>query len=69
MEKTVLQVQGMSCQHCVKAVHNAVSALPGVQSVEVNLAGKTATVTYDPDQCPLEKIKLEIEDQGYDVVG
>ena len=69
MEKTVLQVQGMSCQHCVKAVHNAVSALPGVESVEVNLAGKTATVTYDPDQCPLEKIKLEIEDQGYDVVG
>ncbi|HML45535.1 MAG TPA: copper chaperone CopZ [Clostridia bacterium] len=69
MEKTVLQVQGMSCQHCVKAVHNAVSALPGVESVEVNLAGKTATVTYDPDQCPLERIKLEIEDQGYDVVG
>jgi len=69
MEKTVLQVHGMSCQHCVKAVQNAVSALPGVDSVAVNLAGKTATVTYDPDQCPLEKIKLEIEEQGYEVVG
>ena len=44
-------------------------ALPGVDSVAVNLAGKTATVTYDPDQCPLEKIKLEIEEQGYEVVG
>ena len=69
MEKTVLQVQGMSCQHCVKAVQNAVSALSGVKDVSVNLAGKTATVTYDPDQCPLEKIKLEIEEQGYEVVG
>lgn len=69
MEKTVLQVHGMSCQHCVKAVQTAVSALPGVDGVDVNLAGKTATVTYDPDQCPLEKIKLEIEDQGYEIVG
>jgi copper chaperone len=69
MGKTVVNVEGMSCQHCVKAVTNAVGALAGVSNVVVDLAAKTATVEYDPAQCSVEKIKQEIEDQGYDVVG
>lgn len=69
MEKTVLKVEGMSCEHCVKAVTNAVSALPGVSGVSVDLAGKTVTVEHDPAQSPPEKIRLEIEDQGYEVVA
>ena len=67
--KTVLNIEGMSCEHCAKAVTNAVGALPGVKSVSVDLPGKKATVEYDPDQSPLDKIKLEIEDQGYEVAG
>jgi copper chaperone len=69
MIKTVLKVDGMSCEHCVKAVTKAVGALPGVENVAVNLAAKTVTVDHDPDKSPVEKIKLEIEDQGYDVLG
>jgi copper chaperone len=69
MEKTVLNVEGMSCEHCVKAVTNAVGALPGVAGVSVDLAGKTVAMEYDPAQTPLDKIKGEIEDQGYDVAG
>ena len=69
MEKTVLRVDGMSCEHCVKAITKAVGALSGVANVSVNLNAKTVTVEHDPAQSPLEKIKLEIEDQGYDVVS
>jgi copper chaperone len=69
MEKTVLRVDGMSCEHCVKAITKAVGGLPGVSSVAVDLAGKTVTVEHDPAQSPLDKIKFEIEDQGYDVIA
>lgn len=69
MEKTVVNVEGMSCEHCVKAVSGAVGALPGIGGVSVDLKGKTVTVEYDPSQSPLEKIKEAIEDQGFDVVS
>ena len=29
MEKTILNVNGMSCEHCVRAVTKAVGAVPG----------------------------------------
>jgi copper chaperone len=69
VEKTMLNVEGMSCEHCVKAVEGSVSVLPGVTGVLVDLTGKTVSLQYDPAQTPLDKIKSEIEDQGYEVVG
>jgi copper chaperone len=69
MEKTTLKVDGMSCEHCVKAITKAVGALPGVAHVSVDLDAKTVAVEHDATQAPLEKIKAEIEDQGYDVIG
>ncbi|MHC1787713.1 MAG: copper ion binding protein [Christensenellales bacterium] len=69
MEKTLLRVDGMSCEHCVKAITKAVGALSGVANVAVDLNAKTVTVEHDPVQSPLDKIKFEIEDQGYDVVA
>ena len=67
MEKSVIRVEGMSCQHCVKAVSDAVNALPGIDSVEVDLDAGLVTVQHDPAQSPLDKIKAEIDGQGYDV--
>ena len=64
MEASVIRVDGMSCQHCAKAVTGAV-----IESVEVDLAAKTVAVAYDAAQSSLEAIKAAIEDQGYDVAG
>jgi len=58
----------MSCEHCVKAVTKAVNAFPGIGAVAVDLKAGTVTVEHDPEQSPLEKIKFEIEEQGYDVI-
>jgi copper chaperone len=68
MEKSIINVEGMSCEHCVKAVKGAVGALAGINEVSVDLASNTVTVEYDPSQSTLEQIKSEIEDQGYDVI-
>lgn len=68
MEKTTLNVQGMSCGHCVKAIEGSVGKLEGVNSVEVDLQGNKVNVEYDTNQLTIEKIKETIDDQGYDVV-
>ncbi|NMC57505.1 MAG: copper chaperone CopZ [Eubacteriaceae bacterium] len=66
--KSVLNVDGMSCMHCVNAIKNSVGALDGINTVDVDLEAKTVTVEYDEAKTPLERIKEEIEEQGYDVV-
>ncbi|OCA88208.1 copper resistance protein CopZ [Bacillus sp. FJAT-27225] len=68
MEKTLLNVEGMSCGHCVKAVEGSVGKLDGVERVLVDLNEKTVAVEYNSDSVSLDKIKETIEDQGYDVV-
>ncbi|MDR1066619.1 MAG: copper ion binding protein [Clostridiales bacterium] len=69
MEKIMFKVDGMSCEHCVNAITNTVSALPGVAGVSVDLKAGTVTVEHDPGESPADKIKFEIEEQGYDVVA
>ncbi|MBQ7347447.1 MAG: heavy metal translocating P-type ATPase [Clostridia bacterium] len=41
----IIPVEGMMCQHCVSHVKNALEAVKGVQSVNVSLDEKSATVT------------------------
>ncbi|MDR1965797.1 MAG: copper chaperone CopZ [Synergistaceae bacterium] len=68
METVVLNVDGMSCEHCVKAVKKAVGALDGAKEVDVDLASKTVSVSFDGAKTNVGEIKDAIEDQGYDVV-
>jgi copper chaperone len=67
MEKVTLNVQGMSCDHCVKAVEGSVGELNGVSSVKVNLKANTVDVEYNNQEVSIGKIKETIDDQGYDV--
>jgi copper chaperone CopZ len=62
----VLKVRGMSCGHCVSAITSAVSALPGVAGVEVDLGGGTVRVSGAPDAT---LVTAAIEDAGYDVAS
>lgn len=68
MTGKILEVEGMSCDHCKMAVTEAVSSLEGVSSVEVSLENNTATVEFEESRLPLDAIKQAIEAQGYDVV-
>lgn len=64
----VLNVEGMSCSHCEKAVTNALNELSGVSDTKVDLKGKTATVTYDTELVTEADMKEAIEDAGYEIV-
>ncbi len=39
-----IDVQGMSCGHCSAAVERLISAVEGVEKVEVNLEAGTASI-------------------------
>ncbi len=67
MSHAVINVEGMSCGHCVKAVEGALSKLAGVNEAKVSLADHNVTVQYDDSKVTVEAMKVAIEDQGYDV--
>lgn len=62
-EPIVFSVPEMSCEHCVAAITGAVSPLDGVDSVVIDLAAKTVTVTGGDH----DAIVAAIDDAGYDV--
>jgi copper ion binding protein len=62
------QVPGVSCQHCVNAITKEVSALPGVQRVQVALDDKTVTVEHG-EQVNTDQIVAAINEAGYDEVA
>ena len=66
MVKTI-SIEGMHCEHCVKAVKDALAAVNGVDKVEVSLANNNAVV----EGVVLENAVLQeaIEDIGFDVVA
>jgi copper chaperone len=63
----MLNVTGMSCDHCRVAVTQALQALPSLDDVEVNVEMGTASFKFDEDIIKIETIVDTIEDLGYDV--
>jgi copper chaperone len=65
METVELKVEGMDCEGCVKSVTRMLSGVPGVQKVDVSLAGASAKVTYDPAKSNPADFKRAVERAGY----
>lgn len=60
---TKLSIQGMSCQHCVNAVTQALSAVEGVEHVvSVDLNAGTAQIKGDADT---QALIAAVEEDGY----
>ncbi len=68
MTTTSYTVVGMTCGHCVNAVTEEVSAVPGVTGVDVDLASGGLTVTSD---APVDEavVRAAVEEAGYEVAG
>ena len=54
----------MTCDHCVRAVTTELVLLPGVRSVDIDLAEGAVTVTSDGplDQ---EEVREAVDEAGY----
>jgi copper chaperone len=65
MEHLTLQIEGMSCGHCVARVEKSLSKLDGVHVGRVDIG--SAEIDYDPARTPFERIRQAIDDAGYTV--
>ncbi len=65
-ERLRVPITGMTCGHCVQSVQRAISAVPGVKSVEVQLRPGLAEVNADPG-VDRAQIVQAIEGAGYQV--
>lgn len=66
--KTIVNVEGMCCEHCAKRVENALSAVGGVVSADVKLKKKLA-VLRSREELDNAEIAKVITDAGYTVTS
>ncbi len=64
-EEVVLEVGEMTCATCVGRVEDALSEVPGVVDVSVNLAGEVAHVTIVPGQVTAQELARIATEYGY----
>lgn len=66
MSRQELKVQGMTCEHCVRAVTEELAALPGVSEVTVDLVpdGATKVVIEAETRLTDEQIRVAFAEAG-----
>ncbi|MDR1352395.1 MAG: cation transporter [Treponema sp.] len=64
--KTTLKIDGMSCEHCVHHVTEALKGVVGVSSARVDLKSKSAEVEHG-DSVSLDALRAAVEEAGYEV--
>ncbi len=67
MTTATYTVTGMTCGHCVSAVTEEVTQVPGVTAVDVDLASGRLTVTSD---APVDDaVRAAVDEAGYELTG
>ena len=61
-----LEVNGMTCSHCERAIADELGTVPGVITVDVDAATGIVVIgcSYEPDP---DAIRIAVHDAGYDL--
>ena len=59
-----IKVKGMSCQHCVQAVTQALSGIEGVENVKVSLSKGEASFE-EAKPVNMQEVKKAVQEAGY----
>ena len=63
MSRVTLHVEGMSCGHCLKAVNQAIAAVPGATVVSVQIG--RAVVDTGPEGPTPDQLVAAVDEAGY----
>ena len=63
-----IYISGMTCNNCVRRITEILQEIPGVISVQVDLAKGQATLEYEPAKTSPKKMERAVEDAGYVVI-
>jgi copper chaperone len=66
MTEQSYKVEGMTCAHCVAAVTEEVSRIPGAERVDVDLA--SGTLSIRGDDVDAAAVRAAVEEAGYSLV-
>jgi copper chaperone len=64
MTEQTFEIEGMSCEHCVRAVQTALQALPGVREVQVQVG---RAVVRAEQRLSVDAVALALDEEGYRV--
>ncbi|HEV7990938.1 MAG TPA: cation transporter [Gemmatimonadaceae bacterium] len=65
MESVHLNIEGMTCEHCVRAIDGRLRKTPGVEVQKVVVGA--VDLRYEPSRISLDEISELISDEGYTV--
>jgi copper chaperone len=65
----VLNVPGISCNHCKMVIEGALRAVAGVSAVAVDVEDKSVAVDFETGDVTLETIEAAVREEGYEVAG
>ncbi|XP_061164353.1 copper-transporting ATPase 1-like [Saccostrea echinata] len=65
-QDAIINVEGMTCQSCVKSIESKISEVSGVLGITVSLEKNQAYVQFNPGKISAEKIAEAIDDMGFD---
>jgi copper chaperone len=63
VDRIHLAIEGMTCEHCVRAVKNRLAETPGVEVENVEVG--SAVIRLDPAATTIELVEDAIADEGY----
>lgn len=67
MAHSRFKVPSIACDGCARSIKQALGRVPGVERVEVDVAGKTVDVDYKAAEVAEDVIRERIEAAGYPV--
>jgi copper chaperone len=71
MTSTTYTLSGMTCGHCVAAVTEEISRLPGVEQVSVDLVagGESSVTVTSQSPLPEDAVREAVDEAGYRLTG
>lgn len=68
MQKTVMQLETLTCPTCIKKIESALSKVAGVESATVLFNASKAKVDFDDSKVSADQLKETVEKLGYEVL-
>ena len=65
-ENVTIKISGMSCNHCVQRIENALQQSRGVNTAQVDLSAEKAYIEYVSSVINAETLLQIIKDSGYE---
>ena len=69
MRQETIKVEGMTCQHCVQTITDALNNITGLNTVNVDLVKKEVRVKFNENETKLKKISDKIIEVGFELLN